>query len=658
MSDNNGSASRETGQLLLPPDQIVEAENPEESSKRKLSGWQFYIVAGIAIVASCFHLYTAAFGLFDAMTQRAWHWMFMGVLLFLLNPITKKRPKNKIDIWDWALAAMMIAGCANILINFEAIAAREGSAISSDIYLGVVMVLLVIEGTRRSMGWPLPIMAIIALTYGIFGRYFPGLLAHGGFGIDELAPFMYLRTDGIFGVPLGVSASFIFLFVLFGSFLSISGAGQFFIDLAIALAGRSQGGPGKAAVVASGLMGMVSGSSTGNAVTTGSFTIPLMKQNGYSPEYAGAIVACASTGGQIMPPVMGAAAFIMAQFLSVSYWEIVVAAAIPATLYFLSIIAMVHFHSGKKNMSRLDASKLPKVKDIMRRGWHLLMPIALLIVILAFGYSPTMAVFYSILALVAASWIGAKENRMTPKRIVEAMIAGGTGAVDVAAACACSGIVIGVIAITGIGLAFSSFVLSLSQGILPLALFLTMIGSIILGMGVPTTAQYIITSTLAAPALNEMGVPMMSAHLFCLYFGVLADVTPPVALATYAAAGIAKSNAIKTGFIALANAAAGFVVPYMFVYNPYLMLQGDLFHIVVGSVTALIGIIGLAAAVQGYLVTNLNIIERLLIFTVPFFIIHPSLVSNTAGVLIIIAIFFKQKGFNWKRTQKEGENTL
>lgn len=638
---------------ILPPDQIVEAENPEESSKRKLSGWQYYVVAGIAIIASCFHLYTAAFGLFDAMTQRAWHWMFMGTLLFLCNPITKKRPKNKIDIWDWALAAAMIVCCANILINFEAIAAREGNAITSDIYLGVLMIILVIEGTRRSMGWPLPIMAIIALSYGLFGPYFPGLLAHGGFGIDELAPFMYLRTDGIFGVPLGVSASFIFLFVLFGSFLSISGAGQFFIDLAIAIAGRSQGGPGKAAVVASGLMGMVSGSSTGNAVTTGSFTIPLMKQNGYSPEYAGAIVACASTGGQIMPPVMGAAAFIMAQFLSVSYWEIVVAAAIPATLYFLSIIAMVHFHSGKKRMPRLDPALLPKVKDIMRKGWHLLLPIALLIVILAFGYSPTMAVFYSILSLVVASWLGAKENRMTPKRVIDAMIAGGTGAVDVAAACACSGIVIGVIAITGIGLAFSSFVLSLSYGILPLALFLTMIGSIILGMGVPTTAQYIITSTLAAPALHEMGVPMMSAHLFCLYFGVLADVTPPVALATYAAAGIAKSNAIKTGFTALANAAAGFVVPYMFVYNPYLMLQGDLPHIVIGGVTALIGIIGLAAAVQGYLFTDLNIVERLLIFTVPFFIIHPSLVSNTAGVLIIIAIFFKQKGFNRKRAQTE-----
>lgn len=622
----------------------VIAVDPEESKKRNLSGWQYYLVAGIGIIASVFHLYTAAFGLFDAMTQRSWHWMFMGSLLFLLYPFSQKHgSKTKIQWFDWIPAALLVFGCANILINYEAIAMREGSAIPSDIYIGCIMIFLVIEGTRRSMGWPLPIMAIIALLYGIFGPYLPGILAHGGFGIEELAPFMYLRTDGIFGTPLGVSASFIFLFILFGAFLSSSGAGQFFIDLAVAVAGRSQGGPGKAAVVASGLMGMVSGSSCGNAVTTGAFTIPLMKQSGYKPEFAGAIVACASTGGQVMPPVMGAAAFVMAQFLGISYWEVVVAAAIPATLYFISIMFMVHFRAGKKRMSRLDPDKLPKAGQVLKKGAHLLLPIVILIVFLALGYSPTLAVFWSILAIIVFSWLGDKDHRMTPKKIVEALISGGTGACEVAAACACSGIVIGVIAITGVGLAFSSFVLSLSHGILPFALFLTMIGSIILGMGVPTTAQYIITSTLAAPALAQMGVPMMSAHLFCLYFGVLADVTPPVALATYAASGIAKSEPIKTGFTALLNAAAGFVVPYMFVYNSYLLLQGDLLHIVVGSGTALIGIIGLAAAIQGYLVNDLNILERLLIFTVPFFIIYPTLTSNVMGVAIVAAIFVLQK---------------
>ncbi|MDR2529664.1 MAG: TRAP transporter permease [Synergistaceae bacterium] len=643
----NSSASLDLSKVAK-----VEIDDPETGKKRVFSGWQYGVVAAVALAASCFHLYTAAFGLFDAMTQRSVHFMFMGTLLFLCYPIKAGRPKNKIDLWDWALAVFMVVCCGNILLNFEAIAMREGRATASDIYLGVIMTLLVIEAARRSMGWPLPIVAAIALLYGIFGPYFPGMLGHRGFGIKDLAPFMYLRTDGIFGVPLGVSASFIFLFCLFGAFLTISGAGQFFIDLAVALTGRSLGGAGKAAVVASGLMGMVSGSSTGNAVTTGAFTIPLMKQAGYKPVFAGAIVACASTGGQVMPPVMGAAAFIMAQFLGISYWEIVVAAAIPATLYFVSIMAMVHFRAGRLRMKRLDASELPKASIIMKKGWRLLLPIAVLILFLAFGYSPTMSVFWSIIAIIVFSWLGDKEHRMTPKMILNALITGGLGAIEVAAACACSGIVIGVIAITGVGLAFSSFVLSLSFGILPLALFMTMIGSIILGMGVPTTAQYIITSTLAAPALAQMGVPMMSAHLFCLYFGVLADVTPPVALATYAAAGIARSNPIKTGFTALVTAAAGFVVPYMFVYNPYLLLKGDVAHIVVGTITAFIGILGLSSAVQGYLAGDLGVFQRLLLFSAPFFIIYPTLSSNIVGVAIILAVFFFPKKLGGRRHER------
>ena len=649
----------------------VEIDDPETGKKRVLQGWQYYVVATMALAASCFHLYTAAFGLLDAMTQRSIHFLFMGSMVFLLYPISTKRPKNKIEPWDWLCAILMIVCCANILFNLEAITEREGRAIQSDIVLGAMMVLLVLEATRRSMGWPLPIVATVALCYALFGRYLPGMLGHGGYGIEELAPFMYLRTDGIFGVPLGVSASFIFLFCLFGAFLTISGAGQFFIDLAVALTGRSLGGAGKAAVVASGLMGMVSGSSTGNAVTTGSFTIPLMKQAGYTPTFAGAVVACASTGGQVMPPVMGAAAFIMAQFLAISYWEVVVAAAIPATLYFISIIMMVHFRAGKQRMKRLDASELPKAGTVLKKGWHLLLPIVALVVILAGGYSPTMAVFWSIVAIVVFSWIGPKQHRMTPKMVLNALIGGGMGAIEVATACACSGIIIGVISISGVGLAFSSFVLDLSMGYLPLALFWTMIGSIILGMGVPTTAQYIITSTLAAPALAEMGITMQAAHLFCLYFGVLADVTPPVALATYAAAGIARSDPLRTGFTALATAAAGFVVPYMFVYNPYLMFNTDGFAdiaakvlaatgseamvtaakgglMAVGVITALIGMIGLSSAVQGFLVKDLNPVERLALFAVPFLIIWPTIPSNVLGAAIVAGIFFLQKSFGTK----------
>lgn len=614
-----------------------------EGRKRELSGWQYWVVAGLALSASLFHLYTAAFGLLSAMYQRGVHWMFMGSLIFLIYPFSKSRPRNRIDIWDWVLAGLMAAGCLNILLNWDAIAMREGMPIPSDIYIGIMMIVLVIEAGRRSMGWPLPIVAIIAMIYAIFGPYFPGVLAHGGFPLEELAPFQYLRTDGIFGVPLGVSASFIFLFVLFGAILSVSGAGQFFIDLSLAVTGKSQGGPGKAAVVASGLMGTVSGSSVANAVTTGAFTIPLMKKAGYTPNFAGAVVAASSTGGQVMPPVMGAAAFIMAQFLGISYWDIVVAAAIPATLYFISIVAMVHFRAGKRGIQSLTNETAPKVGRVLKDGWHLLLPIITLVVFLALGYSAVKAVFWSIVIMVAVSWIGKPEYRMTPKRILHALIDGGLGAVEVAAACACSGLVIGVIGITGIGLAFSSFVISLSQGILPLALVLTMIGSIILGMGVPTTAQYIITSTLAAPALYQMGVPLMSAHLFCLYFGVLADVTPPVALATYAAAGIAGSNAMKTGFTALITAMAGFVVPYMFIYNPHLLFQGNILQIGLAFVTALMGIIGLSAGVQGYYIAPLSLIERLALLAVPFLLIVPNAATDIAGLAILVGVYGLQK---------------
>ncbi len=614
-----------------------------ETNRRKLSGWQYWVVAGIALSASIFHLYTAAFGLLPAMYQRGVHWMFMGSLVFLLYPATKSRPKNKIDLWDWVFAGMLVAGCLNILLNWNAIAMREGMPIPSDIYLGIMMIILVIEGGRRTMGWPLPIVAIIAILYALFGPYFPGILGHGGFPIEEIAPFEYLRTDGIFGVPLGVSASFIFLFVLFGAILKVSGAGQFFIDLALALTGRSQGGPGKAAVVASGLMGTVSGSSVANAVTTGAFTIPLMKKAGFSPAFSGAVVAAASTGGQVMPPVMGAAAFIMAQFLGISYWNIVVAAAIPATLYFISIIAMVHFRAGKLGIKSIAAETAPRVGRVLKEGWHLLLPIITLVVFLALGYSAVKAVFWSIVLMVIVSWFGKAEYRMTPLRILNALIDGGIGAIEVAAACACSGLVIGIIGITGIGLAFSSFVISLSGGILPLALILTMIGSIILGMGVPTTAQYIITSTLAAPALLQMGVPLMSAHLFCLYFGVLADVTPPVALATYAAAGIAGGNAIKTGFTALLTAMAGFLVPYMFIYNSHLLFQGNLLQIVFAFGTALMAIIGLAAAVQGYYFSKLSLVERLFLLVVPFLLIVPNIYTDLLALVILVGVFLFQK---------------
>lgn len=632
-------------QNLVEPESSLTADLLEEieGGKRKLSGWQYWVVAGLAITASLFHLYTAYFGLFAAMYQRSFHWMLMGSIIFLMYPISKNRPRDRIDIWDWVLAGLLIVGCLNILLNYEEIAIREGMAIPSDIVLGIIMIVLVIDATRRTVGWPLPIVAILALIYAVAGPYLPGMFAHAGFPIVDLAPFEYLRTDGIFGVPLGVSATFIFLFVLFGAILNVSGAGQFFIDLALALTGRSQGGPAKAAVISSALMGSVSGSSVANTVTTGSFTIPLMKSIGYPSHFAGAVEAASSTGGQIMPPVMGAAAFVMAQFLGISYWSIVVAAAIPAILYFFSIFCMVHFRAGKENIRGIEAEKLPRAGKVLKKGWHLLLPVVTLIVFLALGYSAIKAVFWSIVLLIACSWLGEKENRMTPRKTMNAFIEGGIMAVEVAAACACSGLIIGVVGITGLGLAFTSFIIDLSHGILPLALFLTMIASIILGMGLPTTAKYIILSTLAAPAVHKMGVPMLAAHLFILYFGVIADVTPPVALAAYAGAGIAGSNAMKTGFAALGLAVAGFIVPYMFAYNQALLFDGTLLAVGLSTLTAILGIVALAAGVQGYYLKELNIVERLLLLLAAVTLMIGGVFSDLVGILILGGVFIIQK---------------
>lgn len=624
-------------------DQIEELIEEVEGKKRKPEGFAGFLIAGIAIAASCFHLYTAAFGLLPAMTQRAIHWMFMGSLIFLLYPISRKRSLKKIDLWDWVFAGLIVASCLYILINWNAICDREGMPIPSDIVMGMIMTLLVIEATRRSMGWPLPLVASIAILYALFGRYMPGMLAHGGFPLSELAPFFYLRTDGIFGIPLGVSSTFIFLFVLFGAVLNISGAGQFFIDVALALTGRSTGGPAKAAVVACGLMGTVSGSSVANAVTTGSFTIPLMRRAGYTDTTAAGIVAASSTGGQIMPPVMGAAAFIMAQFLGVSYWEIVVAAALPATLYFTSIFAMVHFRAGKMGIKGMSKEDLPDLGQVFRKGWHLLVPIVTLVVFLALGYSPSKAVFWSLVVLVAVTWIGAKEYRITPAKLLKALIVGGTSAIEVAAACACAGIIIGVVGITGLGLTFSSFLLDLSHGILPLTLALTMVASLILGMGLPTTANYVVCSTIIAPALMGMNVTAMAAHLFIFYFGILADVTPPVALAAYAASGVAGSNPMKTGFMACVMALGGFLIPYMFVYNNALLCSGSLLNVFLGLIPALIGIIGLAAAVQGYFLQPMNLPVRLLFGAIPFLLIYPSRLADLLAAGVVAAYFLYQK---------------
>ena len=625
---------------------IEEMIEEVEGKKRKPTGISGWIIAAIALSASIFHLYTAAFGLLPAMEQRTIHWLLMGSLVFLLYPVSKNRSLTKIDPWDWLLAGLVAGGCLYILINWNAICDREGMPIPADIAWGVTMVLLVLEATRRSMGWPLPIVASCAILYALFGPYMPGMLAHAGFPVSELAPFLYLRTDGIFGVPLGVSSTFIFLFVIFGTVLTISGAGQFFIDLALALTGKSTGGPAKAGVVACALMGTVSGSSVANAVTTGAFTIPLMRKAGYRDDVSGGIVAASSTGGQIMPPVMGAAAFIMAQFLGVSYWDIVVAAVLPAVLYFASIFAMVHFRAGRMGIKGMSAAELPDIRKVIKQGWQLLIPIITLVTFLGLGYSASKAVFWSLVVLIGVSWVGAEQYRITPKKLLKSLIDGAISAIEVASACACAGIIIGVVGITGLGLTFSSFLLDLSMGILPLTLVLTMVASLILGMGLPTTANYVVCSSILAPALVGMNVIPMAAHLFIFYFGILADVTPPVALAAYAASGVAGSNPLKTGVAAVIMALGGFIIPYMFVYNNVLLFTGSALDVVLGLFPAVVGIIGLAAAVQGFFVRRMPLSLRFAFAAIPILLIFPNRIADFSAAGFVIAVYLYQKMLN------------
>ncbi|MDP3057966.1 MAG: TRAP transporter permease, partial [bacterium] len=497
--------------------------------------------------------------------------MFVFVLGFLLYPRSKKITSNTLPWYDAILAGLGVSVGAYLLYNYKALIYRAGLPNTADYIMGILAILLVLEVTRRTIGPELPIVAIVFMFYAYYGPYFPGALVHKGNSLKAIVDHLYTTLEGIFGTPIGVSSTFVFLFILYGSFLEKTGVGQMFIDLAFAATGHMKGGPAKTAVLASGLMGSISGSSVANTVTTGAFTIPAMKKVGYDKDFAGAVEAAASTGGQIMPPVMGAAAFIMAEMTGIPYFEIVKAAAIPAILYYLAVATMVHLEAVKTGLVGIPKHLLPKASDTLRRGWHLLIPLVAIVYFLMSGLTPFRAAFLSIISAILASSLK-KETRISVRDFFKALENGARGAIGVAAACACAGLVVGVVTLTGLGLKFAALISGLAAGNLLLTLFLTMIASIIMGMGLPTTAKYIILAAMAAPVIVKLGVPLISAHLFILYFGVVADITPPVALAAYAGAGIAGGSAMKTGFKAVKLASAAFLIPYIFVINPALIL--------------------------------------------------------------------------------------
>lgn len=648
--------------VALDVDELLEEYDLETSKLRKPTGTIAKIIAIIAIAFSAFQFFTAGFGTLLSVRQRSLHIIFAYVLGFLLYPATEKSDKSKPTVLDYILAVLTVIVFGYLFMNVEEIANKAGNATTLDLILGVSAILITLEVTRRVVGAALPIVAIVFLLYAKLGPYLPGILAHRGFSFERIISHMYLTLEGILGIPIGVSATFVFMFILFGSFLDKTGVGKFFIDLAFALTGHTKSGPAMTAVVASGLMGSVSGSSVANTVTTGAFTIPLMKKTGYEPYFAGAVEATASTGGQIMPPVMGAAAFIMAEFTGISYLSICIAAAIPALLYYFGVGVMVHLEASKLGLKGLPKEELPKVGKILKEEGYLLLPLIAIIVLLVMQYTPTRAAFVAIVISVFMALIASilkKDGSFKLTDILEALEAGGKGAVSVACACACAGIVVGVVTLTGLGLRVAEMIVTLAAGRLLPTLLLTMIASIILGMGLPTTAKYIVLATMAVPALIKLDVNLMAAHLFILYFGVVADITPPVALAAYAGAGIAGANAMKTGFQAVKLASAAFIVPYLMCLNPSLILVDEIVETTIHFlpiyralpviVSALIGMLCLAGGIEGYLLTNSKWYERAVLIIAAVLLLDPGFLTDAIGLGALILVYLLQKS----RVKKE-----
>ncbi|AEE90985.1 TRAP transporter, 4TM/12TM fusion protein [Tepidanaerobacter acetatoxydans Re1] len=628
----------------------------KESDYRVLSGFSAKIVAAIAIAFSVFHLYTAVCGVLDAMIQRSIHLSFGLCLIFLLYPARKEWPRNKVHPVDVVFAILGAAVPMYIIIFYQDLVLRAGTVTTMDYVVGLIAILLVLEAARRVVGWPIVTIASLFILYALFGRQIPGQLAHRGIALPSLVGHLFYTTEGIFGIPIGVSSTFIFLFILFGAFLEKTGMGEFFIDLANAVAGWASGGPAKVAVLSSGLMGTVSGSSVANVVGTGSFTIPMMKRLGYKPEFAGAVEATASTGGQLMPPIMGAAAFLMSEFTQISYVKIIGAAVIPALLYYFGVWTGVHLEAKRLGLKGLNKDELPKIKTILLERGHLLLPLVAIIYLLVKGFSPMKAALFAIISSIVASLLR-KNTRISLADIINGLEQGARSALGVIAATACAGIIIGVVTQTGLGLKMGSTLVGLAKGNLLLTLFFTMLTSIILGMGVPTTANYVITSTIAAPALLMMNVPVLAAHMFVFYFGIIADITPPVALAAFAGAGIAKANPLKTGLEASKLAIAAFLVPYIFVYNPsMLLIDVTAWGIIQIIITSIIGIIGVGSAVAGYLITDESFIERIIFFIGGILLVTPGLKTDLAGLVLLILGYIMQQRKISKHVVNDSEN--
>nr|WP_303740806.1 TRAP transporter permease [Lutispora saccharofermentans] len=596
----------------------------------------------VSILMSAFHIYTALFGVLTALWQRSIHLCFGMLITFMLQS-EKATGKVKKSI-NMLLAAVSLTSVAFFIWDFNGIVQRFSQPNTSDMVIGVLLMLLTLEFARRNVGGILPGIAVVFVLYAMLGPYLPGMLWHRGYDLERIITQVSLSTEGIFGVSLGVSANYIFIFVLFGSILSVTDIGKFYIDLAIKGVGKGTGGPAKAAVVSSSLFGSISGSAVANVVGTGVITIPLMKSTGYKPEFAGAVEAVASTGGQIMPPMMGAAAFIMAEILGIPYYKVALGALIPALIYYGSVFAMVHFRAKRSGLTGIDTSYLPGIKEMMKSKGILLLPIVLLIVLLVFLQMSAMKA--SIYTVIATLLIAAVFSGMRMKELIAAFEDAAKTSVVVISSTACAGIIVAMINLTGIGLKFSNLMISMAGQNILLILLLLMLASLLMGMGLPTTPCYLILAVLGAPALIRLGVEPLAAHMFVFYFGCISMITPPVALAVYAATSIAESDYWKTAFHALTLGISAFIVPFMFVYNPSLLWIGSPLTIAVTGITAMLGAILLGAGLSGWFLAKTNAVERILLVASGFLLIDPAAWTNylgLAGLAVVLILQRKKK---------------
>lgn len=614
-----------------------------EKTVRNVQGWWKKLVFAVSVTFSCFQLYTAIFGTLAPQLQRSIHLGFALILAYILYPARKGKTGAKVGVLSASLALLSFCVISYWSVFYLDIIQRAGEMTQIDLAVSVLAVGLVLEATRRTCGLPVFTIGIAALLYCYFGNVIPGFFNHRGFSILRIFTYMYLSTEGLLGIPIGVVSTFVFLFLLFGAFLSKTGISSFFNDFANAICGRTIGGPAKVAVVSSALQGTISGSSIANVVASGSFTIPAMKKTGYTPEFAAAVEASASTGGQLMPPVMGAAAFLMAEFTGISYSKVALAAAIPAVLYFLGIFISVHIEAKKLGLKGLAADETPSLSGLLARRGILFAPIFVIVLVLYLGYTPMRAGLFGILSSIIIGGVF-KEGRMKLRDIFECMENGARLAIGVAAVSATAGIVVGTIALTGLGLKMANGLVEIAGGNLYFTMILTMISSLILGMGVPTTANYVITSTICSMSLIQLGVPVIAAHLFVFYFGIIADITPPVCSAVFAGSAIANANPMRAGVTATKLAIGAFIIPYMFVISPELVLVDvhliDLVRIIPGAV---LGMFCVSSGIQGWFLGKIGPVRRVLLTVSGILLIDPGLYTDVAGGAVILLIFISRK---------------